>query len=710
MKKKFLRFFLMFMCILSIFSFVGCRSKKEEPEANSFSINNGILTIYGSGVLTNFWGDASESIKEIKFSENSSFETISKNTFENYQNLESIEIPASIKDIEQDVFKGCTKLKSVNYLGTPTICSQINFSNIYSTPNYYATEILFKNEELKNLVIDNEFYEVKQYTFYNLKNLESISVSTNIIAPYAFYNCSNTINLFLSNTQSIYNNAFENCESLQNVYFTGNVSNWLDISFENLYSNPLTYSTNLFFNNKLVENIEIKNRQTISKFTFANYKTLKEVSLDSNVESVHEYAFYNCSNANITIPNNNNIYNYYQHCFDNCKSVSDLVFNDSLKYIGDFAFSNCYNSTNITIPNSVYYIGEQSFAGCQNVIECVLPFVGTKLQSEIPQTLLFGNIFGTTPKDGCTLVKQTYGWGGTSQKTSYIPNTIKSVKITSNISKIGFGAFQNCSMLTDISIPNSVSVIEMNAFSGCNLSNFYYKGNADEWASINFANAIFTKSDTISTTTLYFNETKVETLEFNNIKTINKYAFYGVKDLKTIKFNEELESIKEGAFSLCSELVSIDFTNCENLKSIETYCFYRCSNLDNINMSYCINLTSLSTYVFSNCKNLTTITIPNSITQIQGCAFYNCSNLENINCVDEYSINYLGDDAFAYCSKLKSIYIKNILSGSGNPFRYSNKSLIIYTSSNYSKQYYIDNNTNAVVKTNYTYQDYINEK
>ena len=63
----------MFMCILSIFSFVGCRSKIEEPEANSFSINNGILTIYGSGVLTNFWGDASESIKEIKFSENSSF-------------------------------------------------------------------------------------------------------------------------------------------------------------------------------------------------------------------------------------------------------------------------------------------------------------------------------------------------------------------------------------------------------------------------------------------------------------------------------------------------------------------------------------------------------------------------------------------------------------------------------------------------------------
>lgn len=620
MKNKF--YIVIFLLLFLPLLFTGCGEDGSKQQENNFILENGVLTISGSGTLTNFWGDCSTSVTEVKFDKKSSFSSIAKSTFKNYKLLSRIEIPASITEIQKDVFYGCSKLNSVDYFGSPKEWSQIKFENLYSTPASYTSNVYFGGKLLTNISFDNFVEEIKPYAFYNFSSLETVSINATSILQYAFYGCLNLKTLTLNNFYKSYNNAFYGCETLKDVYFCGDIYNWLHIDFSNLYSNPLIYAQNLYFNNDLVETVELKNSR-IPQYAFSGYKNLKEVSIDGNIDSIGDYAFYNCQNASVTIGDNNKIDNYHQHCFDNCNSLSIDKFSDTLKYVGDYAFAGCYDSEKIEISNTTYYIGNSSFSGAKNVVECVLPFVGTRMDSELDSSLQFGCIFGNKAYEHCKKVNQSYGYNYSNEY--YIPNSIRIVKITNDIDVIAYGAFQGCSMIDTIYIPSSIKEIRMSAFYGCDIRNCYFSGNADEWASIGFTSNIFGKNE-CSTTYLYFQNEKVENIKFTNISKINQYAFYGIKGLKTIEFSDNLIEIGKGAFSLCDEIEILNFNNCSSLKIIDSYCFYRCYNLKEVNIAYCSNLEMLGNYAFSNCLNLGNVFLYDDSIKILSNTFYACPN------------------------------------------------------------------------------------
>lgn len=69
----------------------------------------------------------------------------------------------------------------------------------------------------------------------------------------------------------------------------------------------------------------------------------------------------------------------------------------------------------------------------------------------------------------------------------YYCSSLTSVTIPDSVTTIGFSAFRNCSSLTSIIIPDSVTTIGFSAFSGCsNLKNVYTDSITD-WLNINFS-------------------------------------------------------------------------------------------------------------------------------------------------------------------------------------------------------------------------------
>lgn len=157
--------------------------------------------------------------------------------------------------------------------------------------------------------------------------------------------------------------------------------------------------------------------------------------------------------------------------------------------IGEAAFQDNTTITSVTIPDSVTEIGANAFAGCTNLTSVTYGGDWSKLtiQSGNPavedavNAQLFD--FEFTP-DNTAVIVTNYKCKGTAADVTIpscykgkpvtainnaaFPNSaVTSVTIPDSITSIPDAAFVNCSKLTNISIPNSVTYIGFSAFSSC---------------------------------------------------------------------------------------------------------------------------------------------------------------------------------------------------------------------------------------------------
>lgn len=189
-----------------------------------------------------------------------------------------------------------------------------------------------------------------------------------------------------------------------------------------------------------------------------------------------------------------------------------------------------------------------------------------------------------------------------------IPATIEE----KNVISIGDKAFYNCTWLSTVELPDSVTSIGDSAFSGCS----------------------GLTSATLS----------------SNLTSIGDSAFSGCSGLESVNLSSNLTSIGSYAFSGCSSLISILIPN--NVTSIGRGAFSKCRKLISVILPE--NLSKIEEWTFKECTNLEMIKIPNNVTTIAGeypfGAFYGCENLRKILIPDKVAT--IGSDVFNGCSKL----------------------------------------------------------
>ena len=104
-------------------------------------------------------------------------------------------------------------------------------------------------------------------------------------------------------------------------------------------------------------------------------------------------------------------------------------------------------------------------------------------------------------------------------------------------------------------------------------------------------------------------------------------------------------------FKECTKLVSVTIPN--SVKEIDLYAFYNCKSLKSIVIPN--GVTTIQYNTFNGCTNLTNITLPNTITNIESDAFRDCSSLQSITLPNK--LTNLGGGTFYGCRKLQSITI-----------------------------------------------------
>jgi hypothetical protein len=134
--------------------------------------------------------------------------------------------------------------------------------------------------------------------------------------------------------------------------------------------------------------------------------------------------------------------------------------------------------------------------------------------------------------------------------------------------------------------------------------------------------------------------------------------FYPQKDNITsfdeFKYFTGVNKIKDSTFYGWANLTSITIPN--SVTNIEQYAVSNCSNLTNITIGN--SVTNIGQYAFRSCINLTNITIPNSVTDIGRNAFQGCNSLKTFvskckkapavdyNTFGSYDGNYTGRNTY----------------------------------------------------------------
>lgn len=361
--------------------------------------------------------------------------------------------------------------------------------------------------ELREIHLPQTLEIISKYAFSEC-NIEKLVLPTNVvtISDYAFYGCKNLKSVhFSKSVQFIGENAFYGSTNLENI--TVDVNNQNYVAIDNvLYTKDLKTLVK-YPPLKANKTFEILDSITkIEDYAFDRCNNLENVILSSNLTDISTYAFSLCNNLKYNELDNikylgskDNLYDLAIGYIDS--SITKCKINSNTKIIANFCFENYFKLEEITLSEGLISIGKSAFRICSSLKSLSIPssvetIKGTIFYGCSSLTLLnvsednkfYKAIYSVLySKDGKILYEYAYGLKNSNFEIPYgveeisdfafnYCSSLNQIVIPETVKRIGNAAFRGTS-ISNISLPKSVQHIGDNAFAFTNIKSIYITSN-----------------------------------------------------------------------------------------------------------------------------------------------------------------------------------------------------------------------------------------
>ena len=369
-----------------------------------------------------------------------------------------------------------------------------------------------------------------------------------------------------------------------------------------------------------------------------------------------------------TVTNNGQTYQVTEigaSAFKNCTRLSSIQMPEGLTIINNSAFEGCTGLDRIKVPNSVETIYYNSFKGCR-LLESVDFGTGLKI--------IGGNTEGGTGSgafENCTsLTSINLPRSVTTISASAFRGctALERVSLSEGLESMGSSCFSNCSSLMAILIPTTVTSLGASAFVGCrSLEEVVLGGGIQK-----MGNSVFKSCQALERLTIANGVAVISAEAFQDctgltelsvpgsVETIYYTAFKGCRALEKVSLGQGVQVIGgnseggtgSGAFENCISLTSIDLPS--SVTTIHASAFRGCTSLSSVKLNK--GLLSVGSSSFQNCSSLESIAIPATVNHLGANAFMGCSSLKSA--VLGKGITEMGNQVFKGCAALSQLTIE----------------------------------------------------
>ena len=291
-------------------------------------------------------------------------------------------------------------------------------------------------------------------------------------------------------------------------------------------------------------------------------------------------------------------------------------------HIAPFAFTECDEITEVYISKEVISIGNNAFEKCFSLRTLTFE-EGSKLES-IGNSAFFlcDSLHDVTLPDSLKVIDDL---------AFVMCHHLQSIRLGTSLESIGNNAFYGCFKLVEIINHSQLTITLKSSTNGC-VALYALDVHTENASKIIMLDDFRFYAYQGMNHLLCYDGTETEIVLpesfYGENYGIHDFAFYNKNKITSITFSSAVERINEGAFMWCTSLVNLDMSRLTRVSVIGDEAFYGCANLETVVIPNCVQ--TISYKAFDKCLKLKEITLGTGVTLIEDGAFCECELLETV--------------------------------------------------------------------------------